>query len=235
MPYESELNGIVDKCQEVISEHEDQLDQAEAFINYLFIDQLFIDRAQSQSTISSFSIAEGIAQRKLFPILKSAVIAHIARECGFEADCVFVPSKVMTRIICDQHYAIIFDPKTGESINYAELDQRMEDSSLEQEQHYLSPLEARTLVVEYLTACKQLLIEQGKFESALKCIDLLITLKPDSPEERVERGFLLHQLDCFKVACDDYRYFVEQCPEDPAAQLLKQQLEKIKINNTILH
>ena len=60
-------------------------------------------------------------------------------------------------------------------------------------------------------------------------------LNPNDPFERRDRGFLLHQLDCFKVAYDDYQYFVEQCPKDPAAQLLKLQLDKISISDTILH
>jgi len=73
------------------------------------------------------------------------------------------------------------------------------------------------------------------FDQALKCVDLLIELRPEDPFERRDRGFLLHQLDCFKVAYDDYQYFVEQCPKDPAAQLLKMQLEKITVVDNVLH
>jgi regulator of sirC expression with transglutaminase-like and TPR domain len=63
----------------------------------------------------------------------------------------------------------------------------------------------------------------------------LLSLNPDDPLQRRDRGFLLHQLDCFKVAVDDYRYFVEQCPKDPAAKILKLQLEKIDVVNNVLH
>jgi regulator of sirC expression with transglutaminase-like and TPR domain len=64
---------------------------------------------------------------------------------------------------------------------------------------------------------------------------LLLSLNPDDPLQRRDRGFLLHQLDCFKVAVDDYRYFVEQCPTDPAAQLLKIQLENITLTEPTFH
>ena len=231
----SALLPIIESCEQACKDIDEELDKAELFINSLFVDQLFIDEQTNQWPLASFKLASGIKQRKLFPTLKAAVIAHIARECNFEADCVFVPNKVMVRIICEEQYAIIFDPITGESINYQELDRRMEEMANEPEDYHLAPVDVNTLIVEYLNACKQSLIEAGLFEQALRCVDLLIAFKPDSPEQRVERGFLLHQLDCFKVAYDDYRYFVEQCPDDPAAQLLKLQLENIKINETILH
>mgnify|MGYP000197497386 CR=1 FL=1 len=82
---------------------------------------------------------------------------------------------------------------------------------------------------------KNALIRELAFDKALKCVDVLLALRPDDPFERRDRGFLLHQLDCFKVAYDDYRYFVERCPKDPAAQLLKLQLDKINIRETVLH
>ena len=56
-----------------------------------------------------------------------------------------------------------------------------------------------------------------------------------SLERHKQRASEIHQLDCFKVAYDDYRFFVEQCPQDPAAQLLKHQLDNITVNDTILH
>jgi regulator of sirC expression with transglutaminase-like and TPR domain len=74
-----------------------------------------------------------------------------------------------------------------------------------------------------------------QFDKALKCVDLLLSLKPNDPLQRRDRGFLLHQLDCFKVAVDDYKYFVEKCPKDPTAQILKAQLKKINLTETVFH
>jgi regulator of sirC expression with transglutaminase-like and TPR domain len=99
----------------------------------------------------------------------------------------------------------------------------------------LHSMEKTALIIEHLTALKNSLIRELAFDQALKCVELLIELHPEDPFERRDRGFLLHQLDCFKVAYDDYQYFVEQCPKDPAAQLLKIQLEKITVVDNVLH
>ncbi|WP_286265827.1 tetratricopeptide repeat protein [Thalassotalea atypica] len=229
------LEPVIANCQEQLAEYEDQFEQAEHLINTLYVDHLFLDNERKKWPSLSFQLASAFENRMMFPILKAAIIQHIATECGFESDLVFVPEKTMVRLVCNESYAIIFDPLSGESLNFHELDTRMEELSAAPEQYHLAPMDVNILVVEYLTACKNALIGEENFNTALRCVDLLVSLRPEDPLERRDRGFLLHQLDCFKVACDDYRFFVEQCPEDPAAQLLKIQLDNIKITNTVIH
>ncbi len=234
-PVEDMLAKIIADCQEQIEGIEDQLDQAELLINALYVDHLFLDTPKNRWPELAFKLSDSLKTRLIHPSLKAALIQHIAVECGFEADLVFVPEKIMVRLVCDQNYAIIFDPLNGESLNFYELDRRMDELSSDPDEYHLAPMDVKTILVEYLTACKSELIVLGDFDKALKCVDLLISLRPEDPFERRDRGFLLHQLDCFKVACDDYRFFVEQCPKDPAAQLLKIQLDNIKITNTVIH
>ena len=64
---------------------------------------------------------------------------------------------------------------------------------------------------------------------------MLLTVLPDDPYEIRDRGYILEELDCNHVAVDDYQYFVEQCPDDPSAQLLRLQLENWTQPQTILH
>jgi len=93
----------------------------------------------------------------------------------------------------------------------------------------------QAVIVEYISLLKSTLIREQAFEQALLCVDILLSLNPDDPMQRRDRGFLLHQLDCFKVAVDDYRFFVEKCPKDPAAQLLKIQLDNITLSEPTFH
>jgi regulator of sirC expression with transglutaminase-like and TPR domain len=140
----------------------------------------------------------------------------------------------MVRIVCDDVYAIIFDPVTGESLNLSEFDVLMDDVE-DPEQLQPDTLPHQELITLYLTGLKNEFMKAARFNDALKCVDILLAFQPNDPFERRDRGFLLHQLDCFKVAVDDYKYFVQQCPKDPAAQLLKIQLEQITIADTVLH
>ncbi|NQZ83388.1 MAG: tetratricopeptide repeat protein [Colwellia sp.] len=231
----TDIDDIIIQCQNAIENVENPLECAEILINELFVEQMFIDNAKLVWPVISFQIETAIAYRTLAPTLKAVILCHIIEACGFESDIVYIPEKTMVRIICDEQYAIIFEPVTGESLDWQQLDVRMNDLEGDPSQLELKSIEASVLILEHLTALKNALIRELNFDAALKCVDMLIALRPDDPFERRDRGFLLHQLDCFKVAYDDYQYFVEHCPKDPAAQLLKLQLEKVTIVDTVLH
>ena len=229
------LETIIEQCQAVIDEIDSPLEQAEILLNELFYQHLFIDEHKVNWPVSSFKVASSLNQRLMSPIVKAAFVCEIVNACGFNADLVFVPSKVMVRINCDEKYAIIFDAVTGDSLNWHELDLRLDDLDGDPSQHELMDMNRQAILVEYLSTLKSALIREQLFDKALLTVDLLLSLNPDDPLQRRDRGFLLHQLDCFKVAVDDYRYFVEQCPKDPAAQLLKIQLENITLSDPTFH
>jgi len=229
------LEIIIEQCQAVIAEIESPLEQAEVLLNELFFQHLFIDKHKSHWPINSFKIAVSLNQRLMSPIVKAALVCEIINACGFITDLVFVPNKVMIRLCCDDQYAIVFDPVTGESIDWHELDIRFDELDGDPSQHELTSMNRQAILVEYLSVLKNVLIREQAFDKALLCVDALLSLNPDDPLQRRDRGFLLHQLDCFKVAVDDYRYFVEQCPKDPAAQLLKIQLDNITLSDPTFH
>jgi regulator of sirC expression with transglutaminase-like and TPR domain len=229
------LELIIEQCQAVIAEIESPLEQAETLMNELYYQHLFIDSYKTPWPVSAFQVATSLNQRLMSPIVKAVLVCEILSACGFDADLVFVPNKVMVRLCCDEQYAIIFDAVTGESLDWHELDLRLEELDGDPSQHEFPSMNRRAILAEYLTGLKSALIREKAFEQALLCVDLLLSLNPDDPLERRDRGFLLHQLDCFKVAVDDYRYFVEKCPKDPAAQLLKIQLDNITLSDPTFH
>ncbi|WP_440873779.1 tetratricopeptide repeat protein [Thalassotalea sp. PLHSN55] len=232
---EDAINTIISQCQMAIEPIEHALERAEVLINALFIDHIFIENDSDFWPSAAFKTESAIANRFIEPSLKAAILCHIIRACGFDSDIVFVPEKLMVRIICDDIYAIIFDPVNGESLNGYELDLKLEEVNADPHLQTLNAISQQELMIRFLTALKSTLIRETAFDQALKCVDIILAMRPDDPIERRDRGFLLHQLDCFKVAYDDYRYFVEQCPKDPAAQLLKLQLENISVVESVLH
>ncbi len=231
----NKIDEIIEHCQAAIEPIEDPLEKVEVLINELFVEQMFIDNVKPFWPVVSFQIKEGVDYRIIAPTLKAVISRYIIEACFFEADVVFIPDNTMVRITCDDSYAIIFDPVTGESLDWQQFDNRMDELGGDPSEVELAPVDKNVLIIEHLTTLKSALIKELCFDQALKCVDILIELRPGDPFERRDRGFLLHQLDCYKVAYDDYQYFVEQCPKDPAAQLLKLQLDKITIIDNVLH
>jgi regulator of sirC expression with transglutaminase-like and TPR domain len=229
------LETIIEQCQAVIAEIESPLEQAEILLNELYFQHLFIDKHKSVWPLDSFKVATSLNQRLMSPMVKAVLVCEIINACGFVTDLVFVPTKVMVRLCCDEQHAIIFDAVTGESLDWHELDLRLDELEGDPSQHEIATMNRQAILVEHLSVLKNALIRELAFDKALLCVDLLLSLNPDDPLQRRDRGFLLHQLDCFKVAVDDYRYFVEQCPKDPAAQLLKIQLDNITLTEPTFH
>lgn len=232
---EKTLEPIVKSCRLAVDECENSMDRAEVFINEIFISQLLIDNERPIWPVLSYQTSKSIDYKIVAPVVKAAIIQYVANACELEVEIVYLPEKIMVRILCDDVYSIVFDPVNGESLNWQELEQGLDELGGDPSRVFLEPMEQESIVVEYLTGLKSSLIHEQRFDQALKCVDLLLSMRPDDPFERRDRGFLLHQLDCFKVAYDDYQYFVEQCPKDPAAQLLKLQLDKISVKDTVLH
>jgi len=232
--YLDNIDSLVQQCKSALEGLDDPLEQAEQLINELFISQLLIDTYRNYWPVIAYRLQASLDYRTISPTLKAIILRYVIEACDFDCDIVFVPEKVMVRLVCDDMYAIVFDPVTGESLNWQEFDLRMDESEnpIETQPENMSQV---SLIVKHLSALKAALIKETHFDKALKCVDILLTLSPDDPFERRDRGFLLHQLDCFKVAVDDYRYFVQKCPKDPAAQLLKIQLDNITVAEPALH
>jgi regulator of sirC expression with transglutaminase-like and TPR domain len=229
------LDDLIAQCQEETDQIEEPIERAEILINTLFVDQLLIDNQTQLWPVSSHQLLSGLDYKLIAPALKAVLITHIANACDCRADIVYIPEKTMIRIICDDSYAIIFDPVSGESLNWYELDARMSEHDGDPYEVQLDTMQRQSLMLEHISSLKNAFIREQAYDKALKCVDIVLAMNPNDPFERRDRGFLLHQLDCFKVAYDDYQYFVEQCPKDPAAQLLKLQLDNISISDTILH
>jgi regulator of sirC expression with transglutaminase-like and TPR domain len=229
------LEKIIEQCQAIIAEIESPLEKAEILLNELYYQHLFIDNHKKTWPLDSFKVATSLNHRLMSPMVKAVLVCEIINACGFVTDLVYVPTKVMVRLCCDDQHAIIFDAVTGESLDWHELDLRLDDLEGDPSQHEIATMNRQAILVEHLSGLKNALIRDLAFDKALLCVDLLLSLNPDDPLQRRERGFLLHQLDCFKVAVDDYRYFVEQCPKDPAAKLLKIQLDNITLADPTLH
>lgn len=71
--------------------------------------------------------------------------------------------------------------------------------------------------------------------TALACSDLALLINPEDPHEIRDRGYIYQQLDCCHAAAGNYSYFIEQCPEDPAADLLKLQVQALNAEPLTLH
>jgi regulator of sirC expression with transglutaminase-like and TPR domain len=185
-------------------------------------------------------ISQVIDFRTGIPVSLSLIFNHVAAQLGFNVTGVNFPGHFLIRYDLDSERSFFIDPLNGQFLNYTSL-QALYSSVLdnsegdEMPQDALNPATLRESVVRILNNLKASFIQEKNFHKALLSVELLVHLQPDDPYTRRDRGFLLHQLDCEYFAVADYQYFIEQCPQDPSAQLLKLQIKKLQPNEHVVH
>ena len=197
------LEPILSACQDSTDGIDDNMAKAECFINELFVNQIFLDNHRANWPSLTYKINASIQQRIASPVVKAAIIQFLANQSGLESDLVFIPEKIMVRILCDDMYSIIFDPVTGESLNWQQLNACLDDLKSASGQVYVEPMSRKSLLIEYLSGLKSALLDEAKFEEALRCVDLMLAITPKSDQEAKDKGLLTHQQSLVSSAYQD--------------------------------
>lgn len=163
----------------------------------------------------------------------SILLNHVLSNLGFDSAITVVAHEIMLRVTLSDSEFVVIDAISGEQHTHI-VESVNSVLPTEQDGDYRE-LDKVSLVQIFLSQQKLAFTDEHRFDKALYCIELLIQTAPDDPYQRRDRGFLLHQLDCFNLARDDFEFFIDQCPEDPAAQLLKLQLEDFEGSEHTVH
>ncbi|RUO59480.1 SirB1 family protein [Pseudidiomarina insulisalsae] len=171
------------------------------------------------------------------PFTLALLLQEAANHFGLVLELIDFPDYPLLRFDHDQHSYFV-DPASGDLLRGQQVQERFEDATEGGESFSWDKLEAadqKIVLVRYLNEVKHALISDRRFADALTTVHMLLAILPDDPYEIRDRGYILEELDCNHVAVDDYQYFVEQCPDDPSAQLLRLQLENWTTPQTVLH
>jgi len=103
------------------------------------------------------------------------------------------------------------------------------------EPEHLALADQKTVKRRYLTSIKQASLLEEEYDLALLLTEVLLELLPDDPNQIMERGFILQQLDYYSGAAQDFAYFIEQCPDDPNSDVLKTHVSKLQSQSVVMH
>lgn len=203
-----------------------------ALVKRFYTKLAFTGSAQDFFSSKYSLLNEVIDYRTGIPVTLSILFCHIASTLGFNVSGVNFPGHFLIRYEISDERVLFVDPLDGRFLNWQELESLyfsilgdMEEDEMPAE--VLEAAEPQDIVLRLLQNLKAAFIKEEKYQAALSTIELLIQFCPDDPYERRDRGYLLHQLECPQVAMADYQYFIRQCPQDPAAQLLKLQIRHL--------
>lgn len=227
------ISDFENQVSKVCERHHDQHACLDAIVDMFYTQWLFSVSSLKvpEYTLNSFSYT--LAMRSGSPTSLGVLLCHLLQHAGFDASVSINQNEISVHVAISDEEGYILEPSSGQQSWYIIPENASEENGDEQE-----PLE---LVFDdevyklYLAQQKWAFITENKFGHALSCVDMLMEMIGDDPYERRDRGYLLNQLDCPKMARDDLQFFVDECPDDPAIEIIMHQIEEIEDNNKTHH
>lgn len=187
--------------------------------------------------IENSFISNVLVRRKGGAIPLGILLIKALEANGFKACGVTFANMFIVKINFE-HEVIYVDAFTGDIKNWGQLEAhlrghlgyyaKLTPDMLEVDLH-------ATVIKELISSMKVIYLRSKKFELALVCCDILLRIDPDDAYERRERGCLFQELNCVDLAVKDFNLFIAKYPHDPTVSILQKQIQKMLINQPIIH
>lgn len=195
------------------------------------------DREAYFDSDNSF-IDKVLLRRKGIPVSLGAILLYLGRQLGFDLHGVTFPTQFLLRVDWQDGSVQYLNPFNGEFVDEHVLQAWLighEGPLAKLKAEHLMLADNPTVIGRWLALLKGALLREERYTLALRCTNLALTFVPDDPYEIRDRGFIYQQLECHQVAVSDFQYFIEHCPNDPAAELLKKQVNVMSGKALTLH
>ncbi|WP_440053870.1 tetratricopeptide repeat protein [Pseudoalteromonas sp. T1lg65] len=223
----AELELEVDK---ISREQKDPHKRLNDILDAFYTQWLFSGTEQNVPEYKLNSVCYVLAMRSGTNTALSLILTHLLERAGLNASLALNQGEVMIHVSCSEYEGYVVEPHSGFQSWYV-----IPENDEEKEQEPMELIFNEESVKLYLSQQKWSFIAAEKFGHALSCVELLIDILGDDPYERRDRGYLLNQLNCPKMAKDDLQYFIDECPDDPTIEIIQHQIKELADYNNILH
>ena len=160
-------------------------------------------------------------RRTGIPISLCTVYMEVARRAGLRVEGVGLPGHFVVRL-ASPSASLLVDPFHGGAVITLEDCQRRLDriysGRLRLDSAMLAPCGRKSMLARMLRNLKGIYVKAGDFTRALRAVEMLRILDPDSVDELRDRGALYAALDCYAAAASDLEGYLAlrpRCPEAP--------------------
>jgi regulator of sirC expression with transglutaminase-like and TPR domain len=168
------------------------------------------------------SFLNDVLDRRMgIPISLCTVYMEVGRRAGLSVEGVSLPGHFVVRL-SSPAAPVLVDPFHGGALLTLEDCQRRLDriysGRLRLAPAMLAPCGRKSILSRMLRNLKGIYVKAGDYVRALRAVEMLRSLDPESAEELRDRGVLYAALDCFAAAAADLEGYLArrpQCAEAP--------------------
>ncbi|MBY7921865.1 SirB1 family protein [Vibrio fluvialis] len=233
-----ELKRLLDDAELTLVNERDEKQRFESFLRLFYFEWGFSGDREAYYESHNAFIDKVLERRKGIPVSLGALLLYFGRQLGFPLQGITFPTQFLLELSWPGETQLYINPFSGEYVSRHTLQAWLighKGPLTKLKAEHLKPADHPTIIGRWLALVKSALLREERYTLALRCTDLALTFVPDDPYEIRDRGFIYQQLECHQIALTDYQYFIDQCPDDPAAKLLKTQLNALSHNHVTLH
>lgn len=235
---EQELSRLLNEAEARLADKAEQKERFDAFLHLFYKEWGFIGDREAYYDSDNAFIDKVLERRKGVPVSLGALLLFFGRKLGFPMQGITFPTQFLLQVNWPDETNRYLNPFTGEYVSNHTLQAwliGMKGPLAKLKAEDLKVTDHPTIIGRWLALLKSALLREERYTLALRCTDLALTFVPDDPYEIRDRGYIYQQLDCHQVAMSDYQFFIDNCPDDPAAELLKTQMHALSHSTVTLH
>jgi len=174
---------------------------------------------------------EVLRRRTGIPITLALVLIEVGRRLGLALEGVNFPGHFLLRHRSAEG-DVLLDPFSGQVLSEAdcaELLRNLAGPQAELTPGLLRAAPSRAILRRMLTNLKGIYLQRHAWPQALDCVERLLLLVPDEPDELRDRGLLHHRLERHDRAVADLERYLLLAADDPAAESVLPVLEAARV------
>ena len=215
-PYELCIERVV-RTLESATKHIPQRPSTQAFrVNRLMFGKLGMAVGGGRPRLviddpDRFYLDRVIDNRSGSPMTMAILYWHMAKTLGLKCDCLAIPSYYLLRYL-DRGREVYIDPYDGgRTLSADEFHGKFKKAFTKIPHISTNVFEQVTpfqIIARLIQQLKQIYIFKNNPLSALRAVELLMGLFPESPEFARDRGILYCEMEYFSRAADDLKFYL---------------------------
>jgi regulator of sirC expression with transglutaminase-like and TPR domain len=221
--YLGQLDGMALELRQKLAEEPRPERAVMALNRYLFQEQGFRGNTESYYDPRNSYLNEVLDRRVGIPITLSTVYIEVARRAGVSVEGVGLPGHFIVRVNVPGRGVLIDPFHCGALLSEKDCQERLDrifSGRVKVGPKMLVGCGFRDMIERMLRNLKAIYVKDQDYPRALKVVELLLRVNPESAEDRRDRGVLYAALDCYGLAVRDLEDYLARVPRTTEAEEL---------------
>jgi regulator of sirC expression with transglutaminase-like and TPR domain len=202
-----------------------------ALNRYLFHEQGFKGNTSEYYDPRNSYLNDVLDRRTGIPITLCTVYIEVASRAGLEVEGVGLPGHFIVRVHTPVRGLLIDPFHCGALLSEQECQDRLDrifGGRVKMEARHLVRCGRKAMLERMLQNLKAIYIKQGDLSRALRVVEQLLKVDPESANEIRDRGTIYAALDCYALAARDLEAYLQRVPRTARAEELKAKVAALK-------